>query len=294
MRRHRIRTRRLRTQSLARLTPNIITVLALCAGLTGIQFALLGQWRNAVLAIITAGVLDASDGRLARLLNSSSRFGAELDSLSDVISFGVAPAVILYVWTMNTAGPFGWALVLLYCVCVALRLARFNTALDDPEPLPFAHRFFTGVPAPAGAGLVLLPMALSFQGELGESVLRHWLPNAVVLVLVAFLLVSRVPTFSFKRVRVPPRAVLPVLLVAGLTAAFLVGMPWATLTVIGVASAGSIPFSLLAHRKAVKAHAASPPDGHGQTPAHGTPAHGGPTHGAPGGTGGGTAPGATH
>lgn len=257
MRRARLRTRnrpRLRTQSLARLMPNLITVLALCAGLTGIQLALQGQWRNAVLAIMAAAILDASDGRLARLLNSSSRFGAELDSLSDVISFGVAPAVILYVWTMNTAGTLGWALVLLYCVCVALRLARFNTALDDPAPLPFANRFFTGVPAPAGAGLVLLPMALSFQEELGFDFLRHWLPNSIVLITVAFLLVSRVPTFSFKRVRVPPRAVLPVLLLGALTAAFLVGVPWATLTVIGLVYAGSIPFSLMAHRKAVAAH----------------------------------------
>ncbi|MET4700860.1 CDP-diacylglycerol--serine O-phosphatidyltransferase [Constrictibacter sp. MBR-5] len=254
MRRGRVRTRRLRTQSLARLMPNLITVLALCAGLTGIQFALLGHWRNAVLAIIVSAILDASDGRLARLLNSSSRFGAELDSLSDVISFGVAPAVILYVWTMNTAGTLGWALVLLYCVCVALRLARFNTALDDPAPLPFAHRFFTGVPAPAGAGLVLLPMVLSFQEEIGADFLQHWLPNGIVLVTVAFLLVSRVPTFSFKRVRVPPRAVLPVLLLGALTAAFLVGVPWATLTVIGLVYAASIPFSMLAHRKAVAAH----------------------------------------
>ncbi|MFN4088234.1 MAG: CDP-diacylglycerol--serine O-phosphatidyltransferase [Alphaproteobacteria bacterium] len=264
MRRHRIRPRRLKTQSLARLTPNIITVLALCAGLTGIQLALVGQWRNAVLAIIVAAVLDASDGRLARLLNSSSRFGAELDSLSDVISFGVAPAVILYVWVMNTAGTFGWALVLLYCVCVALRLARFNTALDDPAPLPFAHRFFTGVPAPAGAGLVLLPVVLSFQEELGGGLLRHWAPNAVVIVVVAILLVSRVPTFSFKRVRVPPRAVLPVLLLAGLGAAFLVGVPWATLTVIGLAYAASIPFSVMAHRRALRAHHAQP-----DTPAQG-------------------------
>ena len=283
MRRNRIRTRRLRTQSFARLMPNLITTLALCAGLTGIQFAFQGHWRNAVLAVIVAAVLDASDGRLARLLNSSSRFGAELDSLSDVISFGVAPAVILYVWIMHTAGTLGWALVLLYCVCVALRLARFNTALDDPAPLPFANRFFTGVPAPAGAGLALLPMTLSFQEEVGADFLRHWLPNAVVLVTVSFLLVSRVPTFSFKRVRVPPRAVLPVMLVAVVAAAFLVGAPWATLTVIGLVYAGSIPFSIISHRRALAAHLGAggaaggahtdPPPGdahqHGAAPAHG-------------------------
>lgn len=253
-----LRDRRLRDLSLMRLSPNIVTVLALCAGLTAIRFALLGDWRNGVIAICVAGLFDASDGRLARLLGMSSRFGAELDSLSDVISFGVAPAVMLFIWCMKDAGSLGWALTLLYCVCVALRLARFNTMLDEEQP-PWASRFFTGVPAPAGAGLVLLPMMLSFQDWTRPGLFSHWFLNAVVIVTVSMLLVSRVPTYSFKRVKVPPRAVLPVLLLVGLSAAFLVGAPWATLTVIGLIYAGSIPLSVASYRKMAR-ESRWPPD----------------------------------
>ncbi len=257
--RMRLRERRLRELSLTRLSPNIVTVLALCAGLTAIRFALRGEWENAVIAIAVAGLLDASDGRLARLLGASSRFGAELDSLSDVISFGVAPAVMLHVWCMQNAGSVGWALVLLYCVCVALRLARFNTALDEPKP-PWAMRFFTGVPAPAGAGLVLLPMMISFQDWTRSGIFSHWFLNALVIVTVSMLLVSRVPTYSFKRIKVPPHGVLPLLLLVGVGAAFLVGAPWATLTVIGLAYAGSIPMSMAAYRRLARENAWQPPD----------------------------------
>ena len=253
-----LRERRLRELSLTRLTPNIVTLLALCAGLTAIRFALLADWRNAVIAICVAGVFDASDGRLARLLGASSRFGAELDSLSDVISFGVAPAVILFIWCMQDAGSIGWALVLLYCVCVALRLARFNTRLEDPKP-PWAGRFFTGVPAPAGAGLVLLPMMLSFQDWTRPGLFSHWSLNAIVIVTVSMLLVSTVPTFSFKRAKVPRRGVLPLLLLVGLSAAFLVGAPWATLTIIGLAYASSIPLSIAAYRKMARENDWTPP-----------------------------------
>lgn len=257
-RRIRFRERRLRELSLTRLSPNIVTLLALCAGLTAIRFALRGEWQNAVIAIGVAALFDASDGRLARLLGASSRFGAELDSLSDVISFGVAPAVMLYLWCMSDAGSLGWALVLLYAVCVALRLARFNTRLDDPMP-PWANRFFTGVPAPAGAGLVLLPMMLSFQDWTGSGVFSHWFLNALVLVTVSMLLVSRVPTFSFKRIKVPQHGVLPLLLLVGLAAAFLVGAPWATLTVIGLAYAASIPLSVRAYRRLARESDWTPP-----------------------------------
>ena len=257
-RRIRFRERRLRELSLTRLSPNIVTVLALCAGLTAIRFALRGEWQSAVIAIGVAALFDASDGRLARLLGASSRFGAELDSLSDVISFGVAPAVMLYVWCMSDAGSLGWALVLLYAVCVALRLARFNTRLDDPMP-PWANRFFTGVPAPAGAGLVLLPMMLSFQDWTGSGIFSHWFLNALVLVTISMLLVSRVPTFSFKRIKVPQHGVLPLLLLVGLAAAFLVGAPWATLTVIGLAYAASIPLSVRAYRRLARESDWTPP-----------------------------------
>lgn len=260
---------RLRRMSLTRLSPNIVTVLALCAGMTGIRFALAGQWENAVLAIVIGGVLDASDGRLARILGASTRFGAELDSLSDVISFGVAPAIVLYIWVMGTAGSVGWALVLLFCVCVALRLARFNTVLDEPKP-PWASRFFTGVPAPAGAGLVLLPMMLSFQTEDGWIFHSVWL-NAIVIIVVSMLLVSRIPTYSFKRVRVPQQGVLWVLLLVGVMAAFLVGAPWATLAVVGLVYSASIPLGYLSYRRIAREHPWHPEENGNVVEAGGAP-----------------------
>ena len=155
--------RRLRMMSLGTVIPNLITVLALCSGLTGIRFALQERWEFAVAAIGLAAILDTLDGRMARLLKGQSRFGAELDSLSDFISFGVAPALILFFWTTNTIGGFGWMSVLFFSTCMALRLARFNTKLDDLDPKPFASRFFSGVPAPAAAGLACLPIILSFE-----------------------------------------------------------------------------------------------------------------------------------
>lgn len=249
---------RLRRMSLTRLSPNIVTVLALCAGMTGIRFALAGEWQNAVLAIVIGGVLDASDGRLARILGASTRFGAELDSLSDVISFGVAPAIVLYVWVMSAAGSVGWALVLLFCVCVALRLARFNTVLDEPKP-SWANQFFTGVPAPAGAGLVLLPMMLSFQTDGGWIFDSVWL-NAIVIIVVSMLLVSRIPTYSFKRIRVPQQGVLPLLLLVGVMAAFLVGAPWATLAVVGLLYSASIPMAYHSYKRIARQHPWPSPD----------------------------------
>ncbi|HIJ38767.1 MAG TPA: CDP-diacylglycerol--serine O-phosphatidyltransferase, partial [Rhodospirillaceae bacterium] len=196
------RPNRINGLSLNKLLPNILTMLALCAGLTSIRFGLHGKWESAVFSILLAGVLDGLDGRIARLLNGTSKFGAELDSLSDFVSFGVAPAMLLYFWTMQAAGGLGWALVLLFSVCCALRLARFNTMLGQPDLPAWAYNFFTGVPAPAAAGLVLIPMMLSFQ--LGaDSLFASWLLNAVMLVLVSFLMVSKIPTFSGKRSRIP-------------------------------------------------------------------------------------------
>ena len=135
--------------SFNKLIPNILTMLALCAGLTSIRFGLHGKWDQAVISILLAGLLDGLDGRIARLLHGTSKFGAELDSLSDFVSFGVAPSMLLYFWTMQGAGGIGWALVLLFSVCCALRLARFNTMLGEPDLPPWAYNFFTGVPAPA-------------------------------------------------------------------------------------------------------------------------------------------------
>ncbi len=237
--------------SFNKLIPNILTMLALCAGLTSIRFGLDGNWQSAVMSILLAGVLDGLDGRIARLLHGTSKFGAELDSLSDFVSFGVAPAMLLYFWTMRSAGGLGWALVLLFSVCCALRLARFNTMLGEPDLPPFAYNFFTGVPAPAGAVLVLLPMIASFQAD-PNGLFHSSSINAVGLVLVSFLMVSKTPTFSGKRFKVPNAYVMPVLLLVGLLAAFLVTEPWTTITVVAALYAISIPISIRAFARLKK------------------------------------------
>lgn len=236
---------RLRRQSINRLIPNILTMLALCAGLTAMRFALEDHYRLAVLAIVVAAVLDGLDGRIARLIGATSRFGAELDSLSDFVCFGVAPTVVLYLWAMHHSGRFGWAVVLLYAICMALRLARFNTTLDDIAPRPaWTYSYFTGVPAPAGAGLVFLPLIASF--ETGPGWFEHtWLIGGWTI-LVSALLVSRIPTYSFKRLRVPHWMVLPILLIVGVIAAGLATEPWLTLLAIGCGYLASIPFSVRA------------------------------------------------
>lgn len=237
---------RIKTLPFNRLLPNIVTVLALCAGLTAIRFGFQARWELAVLAIVLAGIFDALDGRLARLVGGSTKFGAELDSLSDFVSFGVAPAVLLYFWTLQHAPGVGWALALLFAVCAALRLARFNTKLGVSDMPAWAYNYFTGVPAPGAAGLVLLPMILSFQFP-GAFLVSPVL-NAAVIVTVAFLMISRIPTYSFKQFGVPHKLVLPVLLLVGLMAAFLVTSPWATVTVIGIAYIVSLPFSVRSFR----------------------------------------------
>ncbi|HYM01987.1 MAG TPA: CDP-diacylglycerol--serine O-phosphatidyltransferase [Stellaceae bacterium] len=268
MRRPRVRVRPIGSLSLNRLIPNILTLLALCAGMTAIRLALNGKFESAATAIIIAGVLDGIDGRIARLLKGTSPFGAQLDSLSDFVSFGVAPAMLLYIWTMAQLSSLGWVLVLLFGVCCALRLARFNTQLGAELP-PYAYNFFTGVPAPAGAGLVMIPMFVNF--EFGSDLFRSPILNGVVLACVAGLMVSRVPTFSFKRFRVPSEWVLPMLLAIGGLAAFLTTEPWATLLVIGAAYILSFPFSIRSYRRlrtaAEELRTGSPRDG-GEAAAH--------------------------
>ena len=242
------------------MIPNMLTMLALCAGLTALKFGLEEKWEAAVISIVVAAVLDGLDGRIARLLRGTSKFGAELDSLSDFVGFGVAPALLLFLWTMKDAGPFGWVLVLLFSVCCALRLARFNTNIDGPELPPWAKNFFTGVPAPAGGGLVLLPLIISFQVE--SKLVREPVVVGIVIVIVSCLLVSRLPTYSFKHFRVPHRFVLLTMLSVGLLAAFSVSAPWLTLTIVLCSYIVSLPFSPRSFRK-LKNEAAelAPPDG---------------------------------
>ena len=242
VRRPRMRVhRRLSDFSVNRMVPNVLTLLAVCAGMTAIRFAVNGKFEAACYAIIVAGIFDGLDGRIARLLRSTSRFGAELDSLSDFISFGVAPAVVLYLWTMSALQSIGWAIVLIFAVCCALRLARFNTQLAA-EPPPWAAGFFTGAPAPAGAGLLLLPMFISF--EWGDWIARSPYLNGVWITGVALLMISTVPTVSLKRIRIPPDFVVPTLLGIGVLAGLFTTAPWPTLTFIGAVYIASIPLTV--------------------------------------------------
>jgi len=238
-----MRVRRIQELSVNRLVPNVLTMLALCAGMTAIRFALNGNFQAAVASILVAAVLDGLDGRVARLLKATSTFGAELDSLSDFVSFGVAPAAVLYLWTMSALHSVGWAIVLFYAVCCALRLARFNTQLNT-EPAPHMAGFFTGVPAPAGAGLVMMPMFASF--EWGDWIARSPYLNGLWIAGIAGLMISTIPTLSLKKFSIPHRFVMPTMLGVGLLAAFATTAPWPTLTLIGLIYLGSIPLTIRA------------------------------------------------
>jgi CDP-diacylglycerol--serine O-phosphatidyltransferase len=236
---------RIKGQSISKLVPNMITVAATCAGLTGVKFALDAKWEHAVIAIIVAAVLDALDGRMARLLKSASDFGAELDSLSDFVAFGVSPAFILYFWTLHSLGRVGWIVALFLAICCGLRLARFNTNIGKLPP--YAYNYFTGVPAPAGAGLALLPMMGMFAYNI--PILQNPILIAVWSVVVAILMVSRVPTYSFKAAKVPQSAMVPILVLVALLAAGLAGAPWMTLTTVGLVYIMSFGLSVLTYRR---------------------------------------------
>lgn len=240
--------RGLRGFSVNRLIPNVLTLAALCSGLTAIRFALRGEFRLAVIAILVAAIFDALDGRVARRLGVTSQFGAELDSLSDFLCFGVAPALVLYLASLKDGGALGWVVTLMFPICSALRLARFNTALvaDTPSPA-WAGSYFTGVPAPAGALLALIPLLVSFEAEAAWP--RHPLAVGATLVLVGGLMVSRLPTFSFKKGRVPRHLVLPSLLGVALVMGVVVSSPWIGLSLLGLVYLGLIPFSWLAYRR---------------------------------------------
>ena len=245
----RSRRGRLRGFSINRLIPNVLTLAALCSGLTAIRFALQGEMRLAVIAIIVAAIFDALDGRVARRLGVTSRFGAELDSLSDFLCFGVAPALVLYLASLREVGSLGWMVVLMFPICSALRLARFNTALvSDTPPPAWTGQFFTGVPAPAGA---LLALMVSFEIEAAWP--RHALVVGVVLVVVGGLMVSRLPTFSFKKGRVPRHLVLPALLGAALVMTVIASSPWIGLSLLGLGYMALIPFSWVAYRRQAQA-----------------------------------------
>jgi CDP-diacylglycerol--serine O-phosphatidyltransferase len=244
----RVRRRRFRRIPVRTLAPNLVTLLALCAGLTAIRLAFENRYGLALAAIVFAAILDGIDGRLARLLKGASRFGAELDSLSDFVNFGVAPALILYFWGLHDLKSGGWIAAMVFAICAGLRLARFNVMIDDPERPAWAGNFFVGVPAPAGAIIVLLPIYAVFLG-VPRSQFLTWLTLAYTLA-VACLMVSRLPVFSGKRVgqRVPPEMVGPLVVVMVLAVALLIAYPWILLTAGTLAYLVSLPFGWLSYR----------------------------------------------
>ncbi len=255
LRRFRPRARpRFKGQSFNRTIPNLLTLIGLCAGLTSMRFALEGRFGSAAVAIVVAGAIDGLDGRLARLLKATSRFGAEFDSLADFLCFGVAPAFTLYIWSLQRAGGFGYTPCLMFAVCMALRLARFNAQLDSAPGPAYAYNFFTGVPAPAGAGLALFPLFVGLEAKsLGVDWLlaaaQHPLFCAFVLIGTALLLVSTLPVWSFKNFKVPHEYVLPMLLGTGTFAAVLVADPWAALAGGGLIYLGMLPLSVRSFRR---------------------------------------------
>jgi CDP-diacylglycerol--serine O-phosphatidyltransferase len=242
------RRRRFKAIPVRTLLPNLITLLALCAGLTAIRMAIENRLDLALAAIVLAATLDGIDGRIARMLKGTSRFGAELDSLADFVNFGVAPALILYFWGLHELKNAGWIAAMVFAICAGLRLARFNVMIDDPNQPAWAGNFFTGIPAPAGAITVLLPIYLNFLG-VSNGLVTVWLTLFYTLA-IALLMVSRLPVFSGKRVgkRVPPDMVLPVFVVVVLFFALLISYPWIVLTIGALAYLGCLPFGWLSYR----------------------------------------------
>ncbi|WP_373476812.1 phosphatidylcholine/phosphatidylserine synthase [Sphingorhabdus sp.] len=240
--------------SLRALAPNAVTALALCTGLSGAWFALQGRWESAVAAIVVAGILDAMDGRIARMLKGESRFGAELDSLSDVISFGATPALIIYIWVMQDMPRFGWTICVFFVLCAALRLARFNARIDTDDQPHKSAGFNTGVPSPPGAGLALLPMLIWF--ETGQEWVRDYRFIAPWLLIVAVLMISNVATFSWSSIKVRPSFRFIALAGVGLFGATLVAAPWVALIGASVVYVGLLPFSMMSYAKVKRARKA--------------------------------------
>jgi CDP-diacylglycerol--serine O-phosphatidyltransferase len=243
------RRRRLRLIPFRTLLPNLITLLALCAGLTAIPLAVQDKLEWAVAAIVFAALLDGIDGRVARMLKGTSRFGAELDSLADFVNFGVAPALMLYFWGLRELGNVGWIAAMVFAICTGLRLARFNVMIDDPNKPAWSGNFFVGVPAPAGAIAVLLPIYVYF---LGMPRLVFVAPVTLVYTLaIAFLMVSRLPVFSGKRVgkRIAPEMVLPVFVAVVLFFGLLFSYPWLVLTSGAVVYLASLPLGWFSYRQ---------------------------------------------
>jgi CDP-diacylglycerol--serine O-phosphatidyltransferase len=239
------------------VVPNAVTALALCVGLTGVRFAIAGEWAYAVYAIVAAGVLDGLDGRIARALKGQSRFGAELDSLADVISFGVSPAIVLHLWSLQHWPRLGWVFALAYAVCMALRLARFNARIDVEDQPHKSAGFLTGVPAPAGAGLLLLPIILWLASDREWDWLRDYRVVAPWAGLIAFLAISSLATFSWGSLRLRRNVRFEAIAILALLGGALVSAPWETLSVVALLYLALIPFSVASYARVRRRRAAS-------------------------------------
>jgi CDP-diacylglycerol--serine O-phosphatidyltransferase len=250
---------RLREIPLRLLVPNLITVLAICAGMTGIRLAFENRFELAVAMVLIAAFLDGIDGRVARLLKAQTKFGAQMDSLADIINFGVAPALVLYVFLLDQARSFGWIAGLVYAIAAGLRLARFNVISESPTRSQWQTEYFVGVPAPAGAILVMLPIYLGFLGLPFDRPVA--LIAALYTMFIAFLLVSRVPVFSGKGLGAKVRRdlVMPLILAAVVYVSMLMSFTWETLTVSTLAYLATLPFGARAwsRKYGVKARAAA-------------------------------------
>jgi CDP-diacylglycerol---serine O-phosphatidyltransferase len=242
-----IRRRRFRAIPVRILIPNLITLLALCAGLTAIRLAFEDKLEWALAAIVFAAGLDGLDGRVARLIKGQSRFGAELDSLADFVNFGCAPGLILYLWGLHEFGHVGWIAAMVFAICGALRLARFNVMIDDPNRPLWAGNFFTGVPAPAGALVVMLPIYVNLVGGPKFAVTI----TLLYTLAIGFLMVSQLPVFSGKRVgkRVPPEMVLPVFVLVVAFTALLIAYPWWVLTIGSVCYLVCLPLGWVSYKE---------------------------------------------
>lgn len=254
--------RQLRGIPFRAFVPNAITALALCVGLTAARFALVGKWELAIICTVIAAILDALDGRVARMLRAETRFGAELDSLSDVIAFGVAPALMIYLWSLQHLPRIGWIIALAHAVCAALRLARFNASIDAKEQPHKSAGFLTGIPAPAGAGLLLLPIYvvlwLGADAEVPPPLIGGW------ALIVALLMISNVATYGWGSIRLRSNLRLPALLFVGLVGVALLLETFATLSIAAATYAITIPFAIASYAR-IRQQRSSDEPAHGTT-----------------------------
>ena len=250
-----------RKLSLQKMIPNMITLTALATGMTSVKFAIAAKWELAVFAIVAAAFMDAFDGAAARLLKAQSALGAELDSFSDFVCFGVAPAIVTYLWTLESAGRWGWPVALIFAIAVALRLSRFNIASEDGDKDNPLNKYFSGIPSPAGGGLCLLPLIVSFQIDpaITDKFIR---PQAVAIwvLIVAAMMVSHIPTFSSKQLRIPVKMKVLALAIFAIIVAGLINDPWPTLTLLGIAYLLMLPFGVMHYNRKARALAAGKRD----------------------------------